>query len=137
VRNASNLAQDYSGDAFRWGARGNLSARITESLAMQGMAAYNPARDVPQGRVSSSLMTHVGLRQQLWRNRATLNLMVTDPFDLYRSSFTTSDPSHVQIGRSQWSMRSATLSFSYAFGRPPRDRRDRAEDEEQEESVIR
>jgi outer membrane receptor protein involved in Fe transport len=137
VRNASNLALDYSGDAFRWGARGNLSARITETLAMQGMAAYNPARDVPQGRVSSSLMTHVGLRQQLWNNRATLNLMVTDPFDLYRSSFTTSDPSHVQIGRSQWSARSATLSFSYAFGRPPRDRRNQAEDEEQEESVIR
>ncbi|HEX6041830.1 TonB-dependent receptor domain-containing protein, partial [Longimicrobium sp.] len=34
VRNASNLATDYSGDAMRYSARGNLSAEITESLAL-------------------------------------------------------------------------------------------------------
>jgi hypothetical protein len=86
------------------------------------MVYYQPARDVPQGRISSSLMTHVGLRQQLWRGRATLNLMVTDPFDLYRSSFESRDPTFVQIGRSRFSARAAVLSFSYAFGRPPRGR---------------
>lgn len=137
VRNASNLALDQSRGAFRWGARGNVNARVLPALTMQAMASFNPARDVPQGRVSSSFMTHVGLRQQLWRNRAALNLMVTDPFDLYRSEFTTRDPSHVQIGRSQFSMRAATLSFSYSFGRPPRDRRRTQEEEEQEGPTIR
>lgn len=137
VRNASNLSVDYSGSAMRWSARGNLSARITESLAVQGMGYYSPARDVPQGRISSSLMTHFGLRQTLWRGRATLNLMVTDPFDLYRSSFTTRDPSHVQIGRSRWSARAATLSFSYSFGRPPSDRGRPGEEEEEAEQTIR
>ena len=63
MRNASNLSTDYSGDAMRWSARGNLSARITEKLALQAMGYYTPARDVPQGRISSSLMTHVGMRQ--------------------------------------------------------------------------
>ena len=137
VRNASNLSTDYSGDAMRWSARGNVSARITEKLAVQAMGYYTPARDVPQGRISSSLMTHVGIRQQFLRDRATLNLMVTDPFDLYRSSFTTRDPSHVQIGRSRWSARSATLSVSYSFGRPPRDRRNGEEEQQQDEQVIR
>ena len=76
-------------------------------------------------------MTHVGIRQQLMNDRVTLNLMVTDPFDLYRSSFTTRDPTHVQIGRSRWSARAAVLSASYSFGRPPRDRgRGRSDDSE-------
>ncbi|HEX6038632.1 outer membrane beta-barrel protein, partial [Longimicrobium sp.] len=97
-----------------------------------------PAYDVPQGRISSSLMTHVGLRQQLMGDRVTVNLMVTDPFDLYRSSFTTRDPTHIQIGRSRWSARAAVLSASYSFGRPPRGRDSRnGDDEAQEESVIR
>ncbi len=101
------------------------------------MGYYTPARDVPQGRISSSLMTHVGLRQSFWRDRATLNLMVTDPFDLYRSSFETRDPTHIQIGRSRWSARMAVLSFSYSFGNPGRDRRTGEEEEQPEEQIIR
>jgi hypothetical protein len=133
TRDAGNLAQDYSGEATWWSARGNVSARVTERLAAQGMFFYQPARDVAQGRVSSSLMTHVGLRQQL-SDRATLNLMVTDPFDLYRSSFESRDPTFVQVGRSRFSARAAVISFSYSFGRPPRIReRGREGDEPQGE----
>ncbi|HEX2187761.1 MAG TPA: TonB-dependent receptor [Longimicrobiaceae bacterium] len=140
VRDASNLSVDYSGAAFRWSARGNLSARLGGSLSAQGMFFYTPPRDVPQGRIGSRLMTHFGVRQQLRDGRASLSLMVTDPFDLARSSFETRDPTHVQVGRSSWRARSAVLSLSYAFGRPPRDARDRereSPDEEEPESVIR
>lgn len=137
-RDASNLSLDYSGDYWRWSARGNVSARLTPSLSLQAMGFYRPARHVPQGRISSSLMTHVGIRQQFLNRRATLNLMVMDPLDVWRSSFETSDPTHVQIGRSRWSMRSAVLSFSYAFGRPPRDARDqRGEQDQEPEAEIR
>jgi iron complex outermembrane recepter protein len=131
VRDAGNLAVDYSGDALWWSSRGNVSARVTGRLALQGMFFYRPAREVAQGRVSSSLMTHVGIRQQVGE-RGTLNLMVTDPFDLYRSSFESRDPTFVQIGRSRFSARAAVLSFSYSFGRPPRVR-ERSRDEEPQE----
>lgn len=140
VRDASNLALDYSGSAMRWSARGNVTARLTPSLNLQGMVYYTPPRDVPQGRVSSSLRTNFGLRQQFWDDRASLNLTVTDPFDLSRSSFETRDPTHIQVGRSRESARRAVLSFSYTFGRPPRDGRDRGQqemEEEQPEQIIR
>ncbi|HEX5868883.1 MAG TPA: hypothetical protein VFY65_00635, partial [Longimicrobium sp.] len=71
------------------------------------------------------------------KDRATVNLMVTDPLNLYRSSFVTRDPTHIQIGRSRWSARSAVLSFSYSFGSPPRDRRNGDEEEQADEQVIR
>jgi hypothetical protein len=141
VRDASNLSLDYSGASLRWLARGNLQAKLTPGLSLQGMGFYTPARDVPQGRISSRLMTHLGLRQQMWNDKASLNLMIRDPFDLYRSSFETRDRSHVQIGRSEFSMRSLALSFSYSFGRPPRNARGRGEDapeqEPEPESSIR
>ena len=123
ARNASNLAPEYSGVAMRWSARANLSADVTDSFALQAMGYFTPEQEVAQGTISSSLMTHVGVRQQLLNDRLTLNLMMTDPLDLYRSSFTTRDRTLVQIGSSRWRARAAVLSVSYSFGRPPRDRR--------------
>lgn len=137
VRDASNLAPEYSGSSMRWSARGNLAAELTPALSLQGMLYYTPARDVPQGRISSSLMSHFGLRQQLWGRKASLNLTFTDPFDLYSSSFETRDRTHVQTGSSRWSARSATLSFSYTFGRPPRDGREEESEEQAPPIQIR
>lgn len=124
-RNAANISQEFSGSSFHWGARGNLQARITDDLNLQTMVFYSPAREIPQGRYSSTIRMDVGLRQQLMNDRVSINLSLRDPFDLYRMEFTTSDATHVQTGRSDFSMRSAVLSVSYRFGRPPRDQRQR------------
>jgi hypothetical protein len=117
-RNASNLALDFSGSSMRYSARSNIMGRLTPTLNAQAMLYFTPAHDVAQGRVSSSFSLNFGLRKQLWNRKATLNLMTTDPFDLYRSSFETRDPTHVQIGRSRFSQRRAVLTFSYNFGGP-------------------
>jgi outer membrane cobalamin receptor len=116
VRDASNLATDYSGSSMRWSARGNLSARVTSALSLQTMLFYQPAREVAQGRTSSTVMTHLGLRQQVWDGKASIHLMLTDPLGLYRSSFVTRDPTLVQTSRSRPSVRQARLSISDRFG---------------------
>jgi hypothetical protein len=130
-RNASNLALDVSGNSMRYSMHGNLMARLTPTLNAQAMMYFTPAHDVAQGRVSSSFMMNFGLRQQLWNKKATLNPMTTDPFDLYRSSFETHDPTHVQIGRSRFSQRRAVLTLSYSFGRPPKSQRQSEQPQEQ------
>lgn len=135
VRDAGNLSEEYSGDAMRWNIRANGSAKVTETLAVQGMVFYQPARDVAQGRMSSTVMSHVGLRQQLFDERASLQLSVMDPFDVWRQDFTTRDPTFLQIGRSRWSARTATISFSWAFGRPPRQQRGRQTQPEEGDEV--
>jgi hypothetical protein len=121
-RDASNLPTDYSGAALHWSARSNLSARVTPSLSVQGMLYYSPAREVPQGRVSSTLMSHFGLRQELGDGKTSIHLMLTDPFGLYRSSFTTRDPTVLQTDRSRPRIRQARLSLSYRFGSGTEDR---------------
>ncbi len=139
VRHGGDLSvADASGTSMRWNVRGNVSARASRTLALQGMMFWSPARDVPQGRVSSMLMTHVGARQQLLGERLTVNLMVTDPLDLQRTSFEARDPTFLQVGRSSFRARSGVLTLTYTFGRAARARdrdpsRDRPDDEPQQE----
>lgn len=99
-----------------WSVRTNLNGRVTSDLTVQGSLRYNPARELAQGRASSTLMTTLGVRQRLLGNRATVNLNLNDPFDLYRSSVETTDRTHVEIGRERESMRRVALSLSYNFG---------------------
>lgn len=119
LRDAGSLVSEFSGAALRWSASANTTVRVAPSLSVQGMARYNPPRDLPQGRYSSTLMTSVGARQELWGKKAWINLSVMDPFDLWRFEFQTRDRTHAQVSRSSWGMRMATASFTYSFGRPP------------------
>lgn len=132
IRDASNLSTDYSGRSFRFNANANLTALVREGLNAQAMLWYSSPQELPQGRRSAFVMSSVGMRQQLMNNRATVNLRVQDPFALARHNFETRDRTHVQIARNQWSMRSASLSLSYNFGRRPQSVRRPTTDDQQQ-----
>jgi hypothetical protein len=132
VRDASNLATDYSGSAMHWSANTNLTVRASSSLNVQGAVSYYPAREVPQGRISSMLYSSVGARQQIAGTKASINLSIVDPFDLYHVTFTTRDQTHRQTSESHYSMRRAMLSITYNFGRPPRSNRKSSESDAQQ-----
>lgn len=122
-RNMGDLGLEPFEPVLRWSTGGNAMVRLGPSLMMQGSLNYSPARDVPQGRISTTVLSTFGLRQQFANNRASLNLMVMDPFDVYRYTFETRDRTHAQTASSRPSLRRATLSLSYNFGRPPESRR--------------
>lgn len=138
-RDASNLAETYSGSSTRWSARANINGALTRTLSAQMMVSYTPARDVPQGRIGSRTMMHVGLRQRFLDGKGSINISVMDPFNLWSSEFETRDPTHVQIGRSEFSMRRATIGISWAFGRQPDSDRNRQMQEEEDipEQILR
>jgi hypothetical protein len=123
LRDATNLSEEYSADVLRWSASANTTVKVNSRLSLQSMVRYSPPRDMPQGRMGSMVMSSIGARQQLLGEKAWVNLSVMDPFDLWRYSFETRDRTHVQTSRSSWGMRSATLSFTYSFGRPPQQAR--------------
>ena len=122
-RNMGDLGLEPFDPTLRWSTGGNAMLRLPYSLMMQGSMNYSPARDVPQGRISTTVLSTFGLRKQFAGNKASLNLMVMDPFDVYRYTFETRDRTHVQTASSRPSLRRATLSVSYNFGRPPESRR--------------
>ena len=108
---------------FRWSTNGNGTLRLGSGLMMQGSLSYSPARDIPQGRISSTVMSTFGARKQLWNNKASINLMAMDPLGIYRYRFETRDRTHVQTAQTRPSFRRATLSFTWNFGRPPQSQR--------------
>src|SRR5690606_35429326 len=122
-RDLGSLEVEPIEPGFRWSTNGNGTLRLGSGLMMQGSLSYSPARDIPQGRISSTVMSTFGVRQQLWGNKASINLMALDPFGVFRYRFETRDRTHVQTARTQPSIRRATLSFTYNFGRPPQSQR--------------
>jgi hypothetical protein len=136
VREGSDLSADYSGSAMRMSLVGNANMRATEALSLQGMLTYLPAREVPQGRISSMVFTTIGARQQLWDGRGSINVSVVDPFELQRFSFRTRDGTHVQFGNSSFSARRMTIGVSYSFGRPQGNRRRGPQEEGQSEGDV-
>ena len=116
VNDWGDLVEQARQRTTRWSVRSNINARVSSSLNVQTSVSYNPARDLPQGRTSATVMTRLGVRQRLLDGRASINLNVTDPFDIYRPSTRLRDSSYVEEGRERQSIRRAALSLSYTFG---------------------
>jgi hypothetical protein len=116
VRDASNLAERYSGSSFRWSSRANVDAAITSSLTAQANFSYSPPTDLPQGRTDARYSTDLAFRYRLLDNRASIRLSLRDPFGLREQSSRLQDISYIQLGRSRESTRSAQISVNYSIG---------------------
>lgn len=116
VRDASNLAERYSGSSFRWSSRAHVSARITDALSAQGDFSYSPPADLPQGRSDARYTGDMGLRYRFLDGRASVRLSLRDPFGLRQTSSRLEDLTYIQIGRSQETTRSAQINVSYSLG---------------------
>ena len=93
-------------------------------MTLLGSAFYSPARDLPQGRISSTVLTTLAAKRTLGTH-ARAQLSVTDPFGLWHYDFQTRDQTHIQTSRNSFSMRAVTLYLSYGFGRAPQQTRAR------------
>ena len=116
VRDASNLADRYSGSSFRWSSRANLNAAITSALTAQWNFSYSPPTDLPQGRADARYTTDLALRYRFLDDRASVRLSLRDPFGLREQSRQLQDLTYIQLGHSRESTRSAQLSVSYSLG---------------------
>jgi hypothetical protein len=140
VRDARNLAPDFSGASTQLSVVSTVSVRATPTASLEGFLTYLPARNVPQGRISPMVFSTLGARRQLLGGRGAVTLSLVDPFELQAFTFTTRDRTHVQSGRSTFSARRATLGISYSFGRQSQRKGRRTADDGERESqapVIR
>jgi hypothetical protein len=104
---------------------------VRKGTMVQGFVRYQAPQDMPQGRISSSVFSNIGMRHQLIANRANVNLSVVDPFDLFRFRFETTDATHVQRSQNRVSIRSLRVGVTYNFGKPPQPTR-RPEEQQQQ-----
>ena len=76
------------------------------------------------------------MRRQLWGDRGYLTLFLNDPFGVFRYRIETRDRTHVQLSRSSFPMRQATLGFTWNFGKPPEQKSRRPESEQPQQEAV-
>lgn len=115
---AGNLGAAFRRDATNWSANGNVQYKLSDALELQAWARYNPAQTLAQGHSSATLFTNLGARFKL-SAQASLGLWVNDPFALWKYESTTGDETYLQHSSNRYRLRSATLSLSWSWGKPP------------------
>lgn len=134
-RDGSNIGSGYRRAAVLWSMGGNMSARWSETLTAQVFGNHFPAQSILQGSASGFTFTSISVRRQIGDRKGSIALNVTDPFNLYRYTSSSRDATYVQRSRSSFSMRVATLGFTYNFGRPPQQQSRRITDQEEGETI--
>ncbi len=116
---AAGAAYSRSGDNRFFSANANLQPG--RGFSLQASLRASTPRETAQGSYSSTAHTSVGMRKELFGRKASFDLRVTDPFNTFRTTWTSSDPSFsgTSRSRSSWGNRSAAASFTYRFGKPP------------------
>lgn len=119
---ATNLDAVSKKEAVIWSGRGSVSATLTEGLDLQVTYFYRAPMQIMGGEIGSFKSGDLALVQKLFDNKATVGLRLTDP--LKQMGF---DMDHTYSGfyenmNRAWNTRTLSLTFSYAFGTPDRNR---------------
>jgi len=83
---------------------------------VQGFARYTAPQDMPQGRISSTVLTTLAMRKQLKGNKVSIIAAVVDPLNVFEYKFETKDATHVQTSANHISIRSMRLGFTNGQG---------------------
>ncbi len=120
-RDAGALGSAYSRSGSSYFFTANSTLQPGRGWGIQGSLRVSSPRESVQGRYSSTPWTELGIRKELFKRKASMNIRLADPFDIYRTRFTSRDPSFAgrSQSRSSWGGRGASLSLTYRFGKPP------------------
>ncbi|HET7233993.1 MAG TPA: TonB-dependent receptor [Longimicrobium sp.] len=131
VTDGSNVQSGFGSSNLTWSARTNLNLKLTPNTDVSWFQFYRAGQKTEQGRVGAFTMANFSIRQKVYGDKASLSLRVADPFDQMRFTFETADGNSEQISRRSFNARAVFLSFSYNFGRPPRIRQPRPDQQQQ------
>ena len=115
--------------AVTWSGRVNGSTEITKTLIFQGSYFYRAPMKIEKGRFEQTHMANLSLRKKLDGDKATVTLRVNDPFNTGAFRVRAGDDNVVQITERNFNSRMMWLAFQYNYGRPPRVRQPRQEDQ--------
>jgi outer membrane receptor protein involved in Fe transport len=119
-----------SSDAVTWMTRVNATAQVTSTTTLQGSYFYRAPMKIERGRFSSTQMANFTVRQKINGEKTAVSLRVVDPFNTNRFLIKTGDANLSQTTGRKFGMRAVFLNYHYSFGRPPRVRVPR-QDEQQ------
>ena len=106
----------FTGSPFGYSLNGNLNFTVRDgtSLALSGF--YRSARDFDNRRIEALGLVTFAVQQKLLRDKATLSLRVSDPFNTTRFELFADDGASVRDLAFDWQADAVVLNFQYNFG---------------------
>jgi len=123
----SNVDTDLTSGSYGWSTRASVTYRVVSPLSVQASYFYRAPMQIEQGRSSGRSMATLGARYTFLNDRANLSFSARDLFNTMNFSLWRDDDRFYQETTRSWNAQSFSLSLSYTFGQPQRDRRNRGD----------
>jgi ferric enterobactin receptor len=129
VTEGSSGESAVSTDAVTWSARFNGTYNFSPRTSLTGMYFYRAPMQVEGGRFDAMSFANVALRQKLYGERMSVTVRLSDPFNTQRFRVRAGDDNLIQLTERTFTSRAVHLSVQYNFGRPPRVRQPRQDEQ--------
>jgi ferric enterobactin receptor len=120
-----------SSDAVAWSVRFNGTLNVTPRTALSAAYQYRAPMNIEGGRFDAVTFINLAARHKLYNERMTLSVRLTDPFDTQRFRIQAGDDNVIQLTERSFTSRAVHFGVQYNFGRPPRVRQPRQDDQPQ------
>jgi ferric enterobactin receptor len=123
-------------NAVSWMGRVNGSTELSKTVMLQASYFYRAPMKIERGRFEQMHMANVSLRKKLKGDKATMTLRVNDPFNTGAFRVRAGDDNVMQVTERNFGSRMVWLAFQFNYGRPPRLRQPRQEQEASSATFI-
>ena len=114
--NGSNVESELQSTSTNWNARMTLNAKLAKNTSLQVSGMYMAPVVLPQGSFKGMSGVDAGIRQELWKGKASLGLNVNDIFNTRKMIIHSTGDGFVSDMTRTRESRVAMLNFSYRFG---------------------
>ncbi|CAN5688268.1 outer membrane beta-barrel family protein [soil metagenome] len=114
--NGSNVESELQSTSTNWNARITVNAKLAKNTSLQLSGMYMAPARQPQGSFKGMSGVDAGLRQELWKGKASLSLNVNDIFNTRKFMIHNIGDGFISDMTRTRESRVAMLTFAYRFG---------------------
>lgn len=122
----TNVREDLESDAYSWNTRLTTTFTVWKSLDIQLNGNYRAPMEVPMGTIRSMYSTDLGAKMDIFKNKATVNVRVSDLLNSQKFRIDATGPGFENYIEHRWDTRAFYVGFSYrinSYKEKPQDRR--------------
>jgi ferric enterobactin receptor len=131
VTEGGSAQSTLSSDAVTWSARFNGTLNVTPRTSLSAAYFYRAPMNIEGGRFDAMSFANVAVRHKVYNDRMTLSLRLSDPFNTQRFRIRAGDDNIIQLTERSFTSRAVHFGVQYNFGRPPRLRQPRQDEQPQ------
>src|SRR5690554_448749 len=116
------INQNFDNDTFTWTGRLNSRVTLPAKIDWQTNVMYRGAQTTAQGKILGNASVNMSLSKELFNDRATLAVNVSDLFNSRKRMLETYLPQATSYAEMQWRERTVNVSFTYRFNQTKAER---------------